>query len=65
MTIDFIIKDVSIQLGIHRKNEPQSTSKFQLQGKFTASFGGINCQSMMTMCIHWNNEKKNRIALSP
>ncbi len=29
--LDFIIKDVSIQLGIDRKNDPQNTSKFQHQ----------------------------------
>ncbi len=57
----FIIKDVSIQLGINRKNECTNTSKFHLQGKFMASFGGMNGQSMMPMCIHWHDEKKNRI----
>ncbi len=50
--LDFIIKDVSIQLGINRENEHTNTSKFQLQGIFMASFGGMNGQSMMPVCIH-------------
>ncbi len=49
--LDFIMKDFFIQFGINRKNEPQNTSKFQPQGKFTASFGGMNGQLMMPMCI--------------
>jgi hypothetical protein len=52
--LNFIIKDVSIQLGIKRKNERTNTSKFQLQGKLMASFGGMNGQSMMPVCIHWH-----------
>ena len=64
LQLDFKIKDVSIQLGINRKNEPTNTSKFQPQGKFMASFGGMNGQSMMPMCIHWHNEKKNRMGFS-
>jgi hypothetical protein len=60
--LNFIIKDVSIQLGIHRKNEPKNTSKFQLQGKLTISFGGMNSQSMILMCIHWHDEKKTEWA---
>jgi hypothetical protein len=59
--LNFIIKDLSIQFGINRKNEPTFTSQFQLQGKFTASFGGMNGQSLMSMCIHWHNEKKSRM----
>jgi hypothetical protein len=47
--LNFIIKDVSIQLGINRKNEHTNTSKFQPQGKFTASFGGMNGQLMTPM----------------
>ncbi len=62
--LDFIINDISIQLSINRKNEPKNTSKFQPQGKFTASFGGMNGQSMMPMCMHWNDEKKNRMGFS-
>jgi hypothetical protein len=62
--LDFIIKDVSIQLGINRKNECTDISKFQPQGKFTASFGGMSGQSMMPVCIHWHNEKKNRMGFS-
>ncbi len=62
--LEFIIKDVSIQLGINRKNEPQNTSKIQPQGKFTASCEGMNGQSMMPMCIHWQDEKKNRVGFS-
>jgi hypothetical protein len=49
--LDFIIKDVFIQFGINSKNECTNTSKFQPQGKFTASFGGMNGQSMMPVCI--------------
>ncbi len=60
--LDFIIKDVSIQLGINRKNERTDISKFQPQGKFTASFGGMNGQSMMPLCIHWHDEKKTEWA---
>jgi hypothetical protein len=62
--INFIIKGVSIQLGINRKNKPTNTSKFQLLGKFMASFGEMNGQSMMPMCIHWHNEKKNGMGFS-
>ncbi len=60
--LNFIIKDVSIQIGINRKNEPKNISKFQPQGKFTPSFGGMNGQLMMPVCIHWHNEKKTKWA---
>jgi hypothetical protein len=62
--LDFIIKDVSLQLGINRKNEQVNTSEFQLQGKFTASFGGVNGQAIMPMYIHWHNEKQNSMGFS-
>jgi hypothetical protein len=29
-----------------------------------ASFGGMNGQSMMPMCIHWYDDKKNRMGFS-
>ncbi len=62
--LNFIINDVSIQLGINRKNEPTNTSKFQPQWKFTASFGGMNSQSMMPVCMHFQDDKKNRMGFS-
>jgi hypothetical protein len=62
--LNFIIKNVSIQLGINRKNEHTDTSIFQPQEKFMASFGEMNGQSMMPVYIHWHDEKKNRMCFS-
>ncbi len=60
--LDFIIKDVSINLGIKKKNECTDTSKFQLQGKFMASFGGMKGQSIMPVCINWHDERQTEWA---